>query len=514
MFRTSARARAATTGTFVAVAILAGACSSSGTESESAPSALPVSVETDGLSVTVDDVVSAVATSSRNGDATVLTSPTTLDAQITVADEALPDEVSGDEITATVLSFDSEVDGASAITFELGPDGAEFDEPVLLEWEGPWAPNAAYSLAAFHGDGTPVEDTGSTDANSIAALRVEPTSDTTARYTLPVDHFSTWSVFVYVFDSPGTVFFTQFSGPTDFRGVVGEDAAAAVEVLAGGVETLRDVQRPFFRICASGRVVSTDGPVSASFDRSEPECVQVYDEDFSVQNFGLTLRCSAAGAASVDVAAYSLVVTERNPAGYVESGPKKTAELKGMMLRYSFDLKQQTGGGASARISDGTYRGGMLAAQTTLSVTCEEPQSTSTSSTTSTTTTTLDTTTTNSSTTTTTKPATTTSTTSIDTVPATPTTTGGTPSVTRPTTAPPTSAAPVTSAAPTTTAPPTSTPGTTPPPTSWGPAGAWAYNEFGSCNYNDTGGCGWYFSRNPGTYTLGPIGSPGATIPV
>lgn len=509
MFRTSARARVATTGTFVAIAILAGACSSSGSSSETAPSALLASVETDGLSVTVDDVVSAVATSSREDDATVLTSPTTLDAQITVTDDALPADISGDDVTATVLSFDSEVDGASAITFELGPDGAEFDEPVLLEWEGPWAPNAAYSLAAFHGDGTPVEDTGRTDANSIAALRVEPTSDTTARYTLPVDHFSSWTVSVSVFSGASTRFFTRFTGLSDVRGVVGEDIATTVELVAGGNEFMRNVPRPFFRICASGRVVSADGPVSASFDRSEPECVQVFDEDYSSQDFGLTLRCSAAGAASVDIAAYSLVVTERNPARYAESGPTKTAELKAMMLRYSFDLQQEAGDGAAARINDGTYRGGMFAAQTTLSVTCEEAPSTSTTTSTTTPDTVVPTT---SSATTTTKPATTSSTPSGDSVPATPTTSaGGTPSDTTPS---PTSALPATSVAPTSTAPATSTPGTTPAPESWGPAGAWAYNEFGSCDYNGTGGCGWYFSRNPGTYTLGPIGSPGATISV
>lgn len=96
--------------------------------------------------------------------------------------------------------------------------------------------------------------------------------------------------------------------------------------------------------------------------------------------------------------------------------------------------------------------------------------------------------------------------------------TGPTPAAPAPT-RPPSSS---TTMAPATTVPPSTTVPSDPviptttfaPDAPWGAAGTWSHNEYGSCDYNGSGGCGWYFGPTRGEYLLGPLGDPDATIPV
>lgn len=450
------------------------------------------------LEVTLDDVVTAEATRIREGAATVLSSPDTLDARVVVPDAALRAGVDPEDLRATVLSFDSAADAAAGITFELGPDGATFAAPVLLEWDGPWSPAAAYSLSAHHGDGTAVEDEGRTDANSIAALQVEPTSDSTARYTLPVDHFSTWN-FAVVVEIPGDLFGIFGGAEVPDEITVGVPETVQMRVLAFAATS-----RP--RRCAGAVVLGVTGPLMADVDSSSPAC-----SDTDIVRVPATLTCTGDGAATASVALYALVVVTDPDE---RTRPRlRTGELAALMLRSANDLVALTADPASSRATlEHEGRGGALFRTTVeFSVRCVDADS----STIATSSPTTDAT------------STTPSASGATTRPSTVATTGSSTSVvapvastTTPTSAPAgvtTSAAPASgttttsSPAPATTAPAASTTtstttSSTTTTTSWGPEGAWAYNEYGSCNYNGSGGCGWYFGATVGVYVLGPLG--------
>jgi hypothetical protein len=502
---------------FVVVALAS--CTSTRQEAMDAPEPAP-------LEASVDDVLIATATPGRMGSSTVLTSDTTQQARVTVPDAALPEGLSGDEITATVLSMDSPADGVAGITFDLGPDGATFTEPVLLEWEGPWSASATLRLEATKGDGTPIPDTGSTEANSIAALRVEPTSPTTARYTLPVDHFSYWSVVVIM---P----FTTGSGSSILSMLA--DASLPREVTVGrretaGVWTVLDTPDTSHVSCIHGYLTEVSGPAVAAFP---PAAACEFGEGSTrARMVSMSFSCNGPGAASVRASLYVFVTAA------LPTNPSER-DLRVRMLQSANDLRRHvyvqavTSAGAAVQSAIGDA-GVLVLAPVVLNTTCVDDPAAVTSTTAATTTssplvsvpavdpapTTATTVRPTGSTTTTVRPTGSTIAVASTTTTGVTTSTTSASATTSSTAAPGTTttstagAATSTSSSSTTSTTMGST-GTTsgPATTVWGEPGTWAYNEMGSCNWNDTGGCGWYYSDTPGTYVLGPIGSAGARYP-
>lgn len=489
-----------------AVAALALVASACGSDGSSAPAATVELASSDGRIPGPTDVVSAVATSGRAGNATVLTSPTTLGATVTVPDAAMGD-IDPTDLTAEVHSSADE--GSSAIAFDLGPDGSEFDRPVSLEWDGPWSPTASFSLMAMQGDGTPVDTSERDDVNSVGALRIEPTSETTAHYTLPITHFSVWVVTV---SGEVDVFDLEASFALALTATV--DSPAIVPV------TTRSMSDAGVNVigCHRGAVVSTTGGVTASFPS-----VDCADIERALANgerqrpLTLSVTCTRAGAGTVTSsldATISLVALQASA-----SDPATDREA----IEEILDLVQRLL--SMTDIYDDSWDidaplGLTLRASFTLEVTCEEPDVTTSeapddtpdpaSSSTSTTApapqaptttsrpTTASTTTTGGATTTSvgggTSSATSTSLGGADTTSSSPSIpSSGATSSTAPATMPSTAATSTTA----TTAAPPSTP-------AWGPEGAWAYNEYGTCDWNGSGACGWYYSNTPGTYILGP----------
>jgi hypothetical protein len=454
-----------------AALVLAAGCSGS----QSDDGAVPAGAET-----TADDVVSAEATRSHDGDTTILESPGTFDARVSVPDAALGGGVESDDITARVVAIEGEDGDGAAISFVLGPDGAEFSEPVLLEWDGPWAPDADVVLSAATNDGKPIADEANATSNSAAALEVEPTSATTAHYTLPVDHFSVWTVYMSVVISGVELPFTA-TGQTPQPIAVDQPTTVNVTL---GTENFVGAQ-----MCANAIVAALDGPVRAHFAARPAECVLVSDPNLGLQRL-LTIECTSAGTGTVAVTLYGLVMM--NSETLDES---RIAKLRALMFSTAFDL-----GGERSNVSfdDRQARtlGGMSAARVTLPVTCVKAAS--------------DTTTTSAPGLTTTTGARRTTTTEARNTPG---STGAAVTTTTIATSPGTSApTPTTSARPPATAPAPTTTTPAPPTTTWGPEGEWAFNDFDHCDWNGTGGCGWYYGDDPGEYWMGPIGCPGMRV--
>lgn len=493
----------------VSLTLIGGACSSDD------PSITTADVETVSAvdrAPVPEDVVSAVATRGREGNATVLTSPTTLAAKVSVPDAALG-EVDPAELTADVLSYDDA--DSSVIAFRLGPDGSEFEQPVSLEWDGQWSPEASFSLTAVHGDGTPVDTTERQDANSIAALQIEPTSDSTAHYTLPITHFSTWSVQASYFD--GIVRFEATAQDT-LTATVGTTATVPITMNGRNSVSMTAVG------CLDGFVVSTTGSVSAAFPKITCSAGLAGVSGSRVrETLPLSITCTAAGDATVTSSILAFVGVDpfwtlRDDGGPLD--PTTTRSLAVAMLNALATLTDDDGGATQRQMNDS---GGVLirsplvvhvacqdaaAAQSTAPTSTTEGLGTSTTSstvsgptsTTRSTSTTTATTAGGSSTTSAAGGANTATSTSTSIVVGSNTST----STSAPPTGTPSTMSTTSTASTASTMSTTST--TAPPPTTmaWGPTGAWAYNEYGTCDWNGAGACGWYYSSTPGTYTAGP----------
>lgn len=490
------------------------------------------------MHATEDDVVVSQATSSRversaGGPLTVLESPATLHAQVTVPDAALPEGMTADQLSAQVLSLDSPDDGLGVITFKLGPDGAEFIQPVILEWDGPWSPEALFTLSAFAGDGTPLDDPGTARANSIAALSVTRAENgTSAHYRLPIDHFSVWMVSMQV-DAP--------AGMDPFRWTAFEIHAAAdvPDTLEMGttrgvrVTITTNVASPI--VCNVGSVdtQTISGPLVVSFEDS---CSPKWTESATTSGLSLLLTCNGAGQAAADTTVRSLLLHPYQP--LTGSGEKMNQlsedELRVYMLFSDNRLNAVDGGRANPILTGGGI-GAMFAMPLKIRVNCTTATGTSGSEPQGSFTTTSayappaagsSATSSSSPLTGGSAPLPSSSSTSLN-VPGTVVFPGW-----------PSTSAPSTSIAPSTTAPspssptsmsPTSMPPTSTPPTSisstttttlvlattttWGEYGTWAENEYGTCSYNNSGGCGWYYDSTPGSHRQGPLGGPGSRHP-
>ena len=144
---------------------------------------------------TEDDLQEVAFERSNNGNATIFES---IEDQIsvTVPDSALPESVNPDDLTSEAVYVSS--GNAFAIDFTLGPDGTEFEEKVELSWVGPWDPSAVIQIQAVSDDGVPVLTSIEDTEEIIENLVIAPSeSGDEARYSLNVDHYSTWTVSVY-----------------------------------------------------------------------------------------------------------------------------------------------------------------------------------------------------------------------------------------------------------------------------------------------------------------------------
>lgn len=428
-------------------------------------------------------IVQEVARVADTGDATTLTAAT-VGATVTVPDAALV-AVDAAALSAQVFALDDPASGVHGITFVLGPDGSRFAAPVLLEWDGPWAPGASFALRATAGDGTPITDDGSSTANSLAALRVTPTSGSTAHYVLPVDHFSSWSVWtfpiVWGFGFSGSV-----SVPDEL--LVGEPATAEISA---------EVSNVLERVCRSVAITGTGA--------LEVTSTPTFGCDAAANHaIVATVRCREAGTGHVHGTIYA--VDAQSIVGAPDERHVTEDAVRRQMLLSAFSLQHVGSDRVATEVfaSDVTGLAGATYAWVfTAAVRC------------TTTVPSITTTTATSSSSTTTRPRVYT----------------GLPDSPRPTTTPPPDDAPSTTGSRTTVAPTTTMPAppttvappppsdtlippttTYPPDAPWGAAGAWAFNETGSCDYNGLGSCGWYYTDVRGTYRLGPPGGPGDTI--
>lgn len=476
---------------FISALILA-AC---GSDSSSTP--VPT------ITATIDDVDAVVATQSRDVDRTVLASKGNIDTNIIIPDSALPTGLNSQDITAKVFTLDSKADGVSGVSFKLEPDGTKFKKPILLQWDGPWDEANSYSLNAFSGDGTPIADSGSTISNSVLALQVEPTSKTTARYTLPIDHFSTWSVAIYRADRDTNLYY-NFSADTNLNLVVNTPTVVKIKSVGGRVFSEDNFNLGLYYTateCGSTVIKSISGPITAKQESNIAQCNRK-PTIYPYRIFPMTFECTDVGSASVSVSVFQLILYAVKSNS--EADQLSEDKMRMLLLTAAFPLNPDDED--TANIDQGNLQGGVATVPMEFTINCVSEL----------TTTIAETTTSVAESTTTTRPPVTTSvatanvaTTNVATTNV--ATTSPAPIVA--TTSLPVQA--VTSSLPPATTTSTSQAPSTPalPP---GSPGTWAYNATW-CDWNDDGvpGCGLYYGNGGinGSLWLGPEGGPGITIP-
>lgn len=476
---------------FISALILA-AC---GSDSSSTP--VPT------ITATIDDVDAVVATQSRDVDRTVLASKGNIDTNIIIPDSALPTGLNSQDITAKVFTLDSKADGVSGVSFKLEPDGTKFKKPILLQWNGPWDEANSYSLNAFSGDGTPIADSGSTISNSVLALQVEPTSKTTARYTLPIDHFSTWSVAIYRADRDTNLYY-NFSADTNLNLVVNTPTVVKIKSVGGRVFSEDNFNLGLYYTateCGSTVIKSISGPITAKQESNIAQCNRK-PTTYPYRIFPMTFECTDVGSASVSVSVFQLILYAVKSNS--EADQLSEDKMRMLLLTAAFPLNPDDED--TANIDQGNLQGGVATVPMEFTINCVSEL----------TTTIAETTTSVAESTTTTRPPVTTSvatanvaTTNVATTNV--ATTSPAPIVA--TTSLPVQA--VTSSLPPATTTSTSQAPSTPalPP---GSPGTWAYNATW-CDWNDDGvpGCGLYYGNGGinGSLWLGPEGGPGITIP-
>ncbi|MGE0880183.1 MAG: hypothetical protein AB7O61_16175 [Acidimicrobiia bacterium] len=192
--------------------------------------------------------------------------------------------MTGSEITASVAAANAEnAARGSVVVFSLGPDGTTFEGPVDLEWDGPWSPTGAVTVSAFDGNGKPIDNGDASAVNTVRALRIEPTSATTAHYRLPIDHFSTWAMTM----TAGNV---RLDAVT-IDATVGADGATLDIVVNGSL-----LNQPSFT-CVSGDDRSLRAGTlviaSATFDQSAG-CWS------DTGRLRLNVRCAATGSTTIE----------------------------------------------------------------------------------------------------------------------------------------------------------------------------------------------------------------------
>jgi len=114
---------------------------------------------------------------------------------VEIPDDALPYGVDSADITATVNRLTA-TDVGSAVEFELGPDGTEFDEPVTLTWTADWDAEASVGVSAIAEDGSNLLSADDTE-EILKTLQVVPNNDGTSTISVDIDHFSVWSFFTF-----------------------------------------------------------------------------------------------------------------------------------------------------------------------------------------------------------------------------------------------------------------------------------------------------------------------------
>lgn len=132
---------------------------------------------------------------SREGDATVLSAQGPVSPAVIIPDDALPSGVTPDDITGTVLYATDPGTGATAVEFQLGPDGTQFEKPVELKWIGQSGDGVSTLIMAVNDKGENLlsQEEAASIVSTLAATG--STSEGRSEVSVKVDHFSHWYIY-------------------------------------------------------------------------------------------------------------------------------------------------------------------------------------------------------------------------------------------------------------------------------------------------------------------------------
>lgn len=133
-------------------------------------------------------------TAERDGDSTVLSGSSPVAPKVVVPDSALPAGVSSDDLTGTVTYAVDPNLGLTAVQFELGPDGTEFEVPVELSWVGAGTDSSMTGVMAISDAGENL--LSREDATAVLdGMTFADDGDDRSAVTMKIDHFSKWMIF-------------------------------------------------------------------------------------------------------------------------------------------------------------------------------------------------------------------------------------------------------------------------------------------------------------------------------
>lgn len=130
----------------------------------------------------------------REGETTILSADAPVSPKVVIPDTALPDGVSTDDLTGSVTYISDPETGSTAVEFAMGPDGTQFTEPIDLSWIGQTGDDVTTTIMAVNDAGENLLD--QEEASSIISTLTSTNgdSDGTGEVSMSVDHFSFWVV--------------------------------------------------------------------------------------------------------------------------------------------------------------------------------------------------------------------------------------------------------------------------------------------------------------------------------
>ncbi|MFM8529712.1 MAG: hypothetical protein ACKOD2_08575 [Ilumatobacteraceae bacterium] len=134
---------------------------------------------------------------SREGDATVLSGDGPVKPRVVIPDDVLPDGVTKDDLNGSVAYATDPETGSTAVEFHMGPDGTQFSAPIKLSWVGRSGEGITTALMAVDDEGNNLLTRDEAESIVSTLTTEETNEDGIGPVSLSVDHFSGWYVFQY-----------------------------------------------------------------------------------------------------------------------------------------------------------------------------------------------------------------------------------------------------------------------------------------------------------------------------
>ena len=134
---------------------------------------------------------------SREGNATVLSGGGPVEPRVVIPDDILPDGVTKDDLTGSVVYASDPETGVTAVEFLMGPDGTEFSAPIDLSWIGHSGEGVTTAIMAVDDEGNNLLTQNEADAIVSTLSSGDVDGEGVGQVSMSIDHFSSWYIYQY-----------------------------------------------------------------------------------------------------------------------------------------------------------------------------------------------------------------------------------------------------------------------------------------------------------------------------